>query len=64
MVRNDHSLVLIAQIEHMEKEKRTNHRLTLEELTEKYEEVVAITVSGNAGKNLDTCVVKMKEIPS
>ena len=35
MVRKDHALALITEIEHMEMEKRTNHRLTLEEPTEK-----------------------------
>ena len=35
VVRKDHALALITEIEHMEMEKRTNHRLTLEEPTEK-----------------------------
>ena len=35
VVRKDHALALITEIEHMEMGKRTNHRLTLEEPTEK-----------------------------
>ena len=35
MVRKDHALALITEIEYMEMEKRTNHRLTMEEPTEK-----------------------------
>ena len=35
VVRKDHALALITEIEHMEMEKRINHRLTLEEPTEK-----------------------------
>ena len=49
----DHALALIAEIEHMELEKRTNQRLTLGGTYGENQKMVGITVSGNSREYLE-----------
>ena len=53
VVRMDHALALIAEIEHMELEKRTNQRLTLGGTYGENQKMVGITVSGNSREYLE-----------